>query len=122
MKFAVSIAIALLVVVPVVIYAAWDIRRIYRRTEKELAASRAWWERRSKQMNTGKCFAPGCGYVNESPTAMCARADCPLSVDLAATKPAIACGVKLGGLTCELALGHTDLHQMGRCRWNSAAQ
>lgn len=25
---------------------------------------------------------------------------------------------RLGGLTCELARDHADIHQMGKCRWN----
>ncbi len=57
-------------------------------------------------MNLGKCAT--CGYVNESATAMCARADCALTP----------CGAALGGLRCELPRGHADIHQMGKCRWN----
>jgi hypothetical protein len=57
-------------------------------------------------MNLGKCAT--CGYMNESATAMCSRADCALTP----------CSTVLGGLTCELPRSHDDIHQMGKCRWN----
>ncbi len=71
-------------------------------------------------MNLGKCAT--CAYVNESATAMCSRVNCALSADPAAANEALRCGVKLGGLRCELPRGHADIHQMGGCRWNEVAK
>lgn len=58
-----------------------------------------------EEMNVGKCTT--CGYVNESATAMCSRADCALTPKCGAVTPA---GRATVFMPCTLRVGHAGDH------------